>query len=177
MSGAANPPRKVKRLVLDAYQTPMIAELAPMIDGKPDFTKLKEIHLEELARRFRMQRIVFETASQVYEQMAPTCKGSREYLLAQLVRSVERYIESRRAVVEPPLFNEDDKRRRIVITLNMTKVVQHIWEAIRFENALTLEPVFDTERPIRSTGDMLPWYSGKAMRAHQTLTHKHVRLR
>jgi type III restriction enzyme len=153
---------KVKRLVLDAYQTPMIAELAPMIDGKPDFTKLKEIHLEELARRFRMQRIVFETASEVYEQMAPTWKGSREYLLAQLVRLVERYIESGRVVVDPPLFNEDDKRRRIVITLNMTKVVQHLWEAIRFENALTLEPVFDTERPIRSTGDMLPWYTGKA---------------
>jgi type III restriction enzyme len=153
---------KVKRLVLDAYQTPMIAELAPMIDGKPDFTKLKEIHLEELARRFRMQRIVFETASEVYDLMAPTWKGSREYLLAQLVRLVERYIETGRVTVDPPLFNEDDKRRRIVITLNMTKIVQHIWEAIRFENALTLEPVFDTERPIRSTGDMLPWYSGKA---------------
>ena len=153
---------KVKRLVLDAYQTPMVAELAPMIDGKPDFTKLKEIHLEELARRFRMQRIVFETASEVYEQMAPTWKGSREYLLVQLVRLVEGYIESGRVVVDPPLFNADDKRRRIVITLNMTKVVQHIWEAIRFENALTLEPVFDTERPIRSTGDMLPWYTGKA---------------
>ena len=153
---------KVKRLVLDAYQTPMIAELAPMIDGKPDFTKLKEIHLEELARRFRMQKIVFETASEVYDLMAPTWKGSREYLLAQLVRLVEHYIDSGRVVVDPPLFNEDDKRRRIVITLNMTKIVQHIWEAIRFENALTLEPVFDTERPIRSTGDMLPWYSGKA---------------
>ena len=152
---------KVKRLVLDAYQTPMIAELAPMIDGKPDFTKLKEIHLEELARRFRMQRIVFETASEVYDLMAPTWKGSREYLLAQLVRLVESYIESGRVVVDPPLFNEDDKRRRIVITLNITKVVQHIWEAIRFENALTLEPVFDTERPIRSTSDMLPWYTGK----------------
>jgi type III restriction enzyme len=153
---------KVKRLVLDAYQTPMIAELAPMIDGKPDFTKLKEIHLEELARRFRMQRIVFETASEVYDLMTPTWKGSREYLLAQLVRLVERYVDTGRVVVDPPLFNEDDKRRRIVITLNMTKVVQHIWEEIRFENALTLEPVFDTERPIRSTGDMLPWYSGKA---------------
>jgi len=35
---------KVNTLLLDAYQTPMIAELAPMIDGKPDFTKLKEIH-------------------------------------------------------------------------------------------------------------------------------------
>jgi type III restriction enzyme len=108
-----------------------------------------------------MQRIVFETASEVYDQMAPKWKGSREYLLAQLVRLVEQYIDSGRVIVDPPLFNEDDKRRRIVITLNMTKVVQHLWEAIRSENALTLEPVFDTERTIRSTGDMLPWYSGK----------------
>jgi len=154
-------PEKVTRLVLDAYKTPSIAELAPMIDGKPDFTKLKEIDLAGLAQRFRMQRIVFETASEVYDQMAPKWKGSREYLLAQLVRLVEQYIDSGRVIVDPPLFNEDDKRRRIVITLNMTKVVQHLWEAIRSENALTLEPVFDTERPIRSTGDMLPWYSGK----------------
>jgi len=65
-------------------------------------------------------------------------------------------------MVDPPLFNEDDKRRRIVITLNMTKIVQHLWEAIRLENALTLNPMFDIEGPIRSTGDMLPWYSGKA---------------
>jgi type III restriction enzyme len=155
-------PEKINRLVLDAYKTPNIAELAPMIDGKPDFTKLKEIDLAGLAQRFRMQRIVFETASEVYDQMAPKWKGSREYLLAQLVRLVEQCVDSGRVIVDPPLFNEDDKRRRIVITLNMTKVVQHLWEAIRFENALTLEPVFDTERPIRSTGDMLPWYSGKA---------------
>jgi type III restriction enzyme len=153
---------KLKRLVLDAYQTPMIAELAPMIDGKPDFTKIKEIHLEELGRRFRMQKIVFETASAVYDQMSPTWKGNREYLLARLVRLVERYIEDERVVVDPPLFNQDDLRRRIVLTLNMNTIVQHLWEAIRFENALTLEPVFDTERPIRSTGDMLPWYTGKA---------------
>ena len=153
---------KLRRLVLDAYQTPMIAELAPMIDGKPDFTKLKEIHLEELGRRFRMQKIVFETASAVYDQMSPTWKGNREYLLAQLVRVVERYIDDGRVVVDPPLFNADDLRRRIVLTLNMNTIVQHLWEAIRFENALTLEPVFDTERPIRSTTDMLPWYTGKA---------------
>src|SRR5260370_4696585 len=139
----------------------MIGELAPMIDGKPDFSKLKEIHLEELARRFRMQKIVVETASEVYDLMAPTWKGSREYLLAQLVRLVERYIESGRVVVDPPLFNEDDKPRRTVITLNMTRIVHHIWEAIRFENARTPHPVFDPHRPIRSTPDILPSYTGK----------------
>ena len=36
-------PEKITRLVLDAYKTPSIAELAPMIDGKPDFTKLLSI--------------------------------------------------------------------------------------------------------------------------------------
>jgi type III restriction enzyme len=92
-------PEKVNRLVLDAYKTPNIAELAPMIDGKPDFTKLKEIDLAGLAQRFRMQRIVFETASEVYDQMAPKWKGSREYLLAQLVRLVEQYIDSGRVAV------------------------------------------------------------------------------
>ena len=152
---------KLTRLVLDAYKTPRIAELAPMIDGKPDFTKLTEIQLDELERRFRMQRIVFEAASGVYDRMAPTWKGNREYLLAQLVRLVEKYIDSGRVVVDPPIFNTNDKLRRLFLTLNMTKIVEHLWGAIRFENALTLEPVFDTERPIRSTGDMLPWYSSK----------------
>jgi type III restriction enzyme len=117
-----------------------------------------------------MQKIIFATASDLYDQMRPTWKGSREYLLAQLIRLVERFIESGNIQVQPPLFNQDDLRRRIVITLNMSKVVQHMWEAIRFENSLALEPVFDTEKPIRSTGDMLPWYTGKpcehTMRSH-----------
>jgi type III restriction enzyme len=155
-------PSKAKTFILDAYETATLAELAPMLDGKPDLERLTKINLEELGRRFRMQKIIFSTASDLYDQMRPTWKGNREHLLAQLVRLVERFIESGKIQVHPPLFNDDDLRRRIVITLNMSKVVQHIWEAIRFENALSLVPVFDLERPIRSTGDMLPWYTGKA---------------
>lgn len=153
---------KVKPLVLDTLETATLAELAPMIDGKPDVARLTEISLEELGRKFRMQKIIFAVASDIYDQMKPSWKGNREYLLAQLIRLVERFVESDNIQIRPPLFNQDDLRRRIVITLNMSKIVQHIWEAIRFENALSLEPVFDTERPIRSTGDMMPWYTGKA---------------
>src|SRR5207249_615551 len=47
------------------------------------------------------------------------------------------------------------------LTLNMSRVVQHLWEVIRNENTDRLEPVFDTDRPIRSTGDMPVWYSGR----------------
>lgn len=151
-----------KPLVLDAYQTSTLAELAPVIEGKPDVARLAEIRLQELGRTFRMQRVIFATAGAIYDDMQPNWKGSREYLLAQLIRIVEQFIGSDRIQIIPALFDTEDLRRRIVITLNMSKVVQHIWEAIRFENQLSLSPVFDTERPIRSTGDMLPWYTGRA---------------
>ncbi len=54
-----------------------LAELAPIIEGKPDVTRLTEIDLEDLGRQFRMQKIIFETARDVYDQMQPTWKGSR----------------------------------------------------------------------------------------------------
>lgn len=152
---------KLKPLALDAIETTTLAELAPMIDGKPHERERAEITLKELAQKFRMQKIIFETARDVYDQMKPTWKGNRESLLAQVINLVEQYITSGRITISPPLFNNDDVRRRIVLTLNMNKVVQHIWEAIRWDNALTLSPIFDSERPIRATGDMLPWFTGK----------------
>ncbi|PIQ97870.1 MAG: type III restriction endonuclease subunit R, partial [Nitrospinae bacterium CG11_big_fil_rev_8_21_14_0_20_56_8] len=152
---------KVKPLELNASQTAQVAELAPILEGKPDVTKVSEIDLERLAQEFRTQRIIFETARDVYDQMQKDWKGSREFLLAQLVRLVEQFIQSGKITIIPGLFNQDDLKRRLIITLNMTKVVQHIWEAIRFENTEKLEPVFDRDHPIRSTGDMGTWYTGK----------------
>ena len=151
-----------KPLLLDAYETPTLAELAPIIEGKPDVTRISEISLRELGERFRTQKIVFSAASDIYEQMKSTWKGSREYLLAQVIRLVERYVESDKIRIDPPLFNQDSLRRRIIITLHMSSVAEHLKQAIHFENTEALVPVFDTERPIRTTGDMLPWYTGKA---------------
>jgi type III restriction enzyme len=152
---------KVKPLLLDATETALRAEMARMIEGKPELTSLTEIDLMKLAREFRLQKIVFEAARDVYDQMKPTWKASREFLLAQVVGIVERFLSSDRIQISPPLFAQDDLRRRIVITLNMTKLVQYIWEAIRFENTEALAAVFDEEHPLRSTGDVRPWFSGK----------------
>ena len=152
---------RVRLLELDAARTAQLAELAPTIDGKPDITKIDSIDLHELAREFRTQRIVFETARDVYDQMRANWPGDRTFLLAQLVRLVEQFIRSDRIAITPSLFHADDLKRRLVITLNMTKVVQHIWEAIRHENTDRLEPVFDRDQPIRATGDMRTWYTGK----------------
>jgi len=161
---------RVEPLYLDAAQTAQLAELAPTIDGKPDITKIDSISLEDLAREFRTQKIVFETARDVYDQMRENWSGDRMFLLAQLVRLVEQFMRSGRIRVTPDLFGTDDLKQRLVITLNMTKVVQHIWEAIRHENAAKIEPVFDRDQPIRATGDMRTWFTGKpcapAARSH-----------
>ena len=152
---------QVQPLHLNAGQTVQIAELAPTVDGKPDLTKIAAIELERLAREFRTQRIIFETARDVYDQMQKSWQGGKEFLLAQLVRLIEQFIRSDHIRLTPALFSQDDLKKRLLISLNMTKVVQHIWEAIRFENTERLEPVFDRDRPIRSTGDMVQWYTGR----------------
>jgi type III restriction enzyme len=153
--------QNVRLLELDASKTPMVAELAPILEGKPDVRRIDRIELERLAREFRMQRIIFEGARDVFDQMKHEWRGSREILLAQLVQLVEQFIRSDRIQISPPLFYQDELRRRLIITLNMTRVVQHIWEAIRQENTESLAPVFDRDHPIRATGDMRTWYTSK----------------
>ncbi len=161
---------KVPVLEIKALDTATLAQLAPVIEGKPDVKRIAEIDLTELGRKFRMQKIIFETARDIYDQMKPAWKGNREFLLAQLIGLVEKVMRSDRIRIVPALFSQDELRRRILLTLNMTKIVQHIWEAIRQENTDQLVPVFDNQFPIRGTGDMRTWYTGRpcewAKRSH-----------
>ncbi|HVA47276.1 MAG TPA: DEAD/DEAH box helicase family protein [Pirellulales bacterium] len=161
----------VEPLVLDAFHLTMLAELAPVIEGKPDVTRLAQIELESLARRFRAQKIAFEAARDVFDLARPSWRGNREFLLGQLVGLVERFIQSDRLQIVPDSFAQDELRRRLVIALNMTKLVQHLWNAVREKNTERLVPVFDDDHPRRSTADMQPWYTGKP---HELTRRSHV---
>jgi type III restriction enzyme len=152
---------QVKPLLLDAYDTAMLAELAPIIAGKPDITRISHIDLETLGQKYRLQKVIFTAAIDIYDQMKPNWPANKELLLAQLIRLVEGFLYSGKIQIIPPLFNQADLKRRILLMLNMNKVVQHIWEAIRFENTEAIAPVFDSDNPVRSTGDMRTWYTGR----------------
>jgi len=152
---------QVKPLILDAHDTAMLAELAPIIAGKPDVTKISQIDLENLGEKYRWQKVIFTAAIDVYDQMKPAWPGNKEFLLAQLIRLVEDFVSSGKIQIIPPFFNQADLKRRILLMLNMNKVVQHIWQEIRFENTEAITPVFNTDNPIRSTGDMRTWWTGK----------------
>lgn len=163
----------VAPLQLNATDKIENAELAAVVAGKPNLAVMTEIDLRKLAERFRFQRIIFEVARGIFEQMQPGWQGLKENLLAQVVRLVEEFIRSPKLRIAPPLFYQDELKRRVMLTLNMQRIVQHVFDEIRSANTVRLEPVFESNRPIRSTADMLPWYTGKpvvaANRSHLSL--------
>ncbi|KXK02962.1 MAG: Type III restriction enzyme, res subunit [Chlorobi bacterium OLB4] len=153
---------KVKSLELDPYDSITEAELAAIIAGKPNPAALSEIDLKEIAEKFRLQSIIFRIASTIYNsEKKPDWKGSKETFLIQLISIIEKFIYSNKIVIKNPLFNQDESRKRILIMLNMNKVVQHIWNEIRAVNTEALTPVFDKENPIRSSGDIRTWWTSK----------------
>jgi type III restriction enzyme len=106
---------KVKTLELNAYDTTTLAELAPIVDGKPDVTKITTIDLEELGSKFRLQKVIFETARDVYDQMKPSWKADKSYLLIQIIGLVEKFINSDKIGFKPLIFHQDELKRRILL--------------------------------------------------------------
>lgn len=165
----------VKSLVLDPYQSITEASLAPIIAGKPNPAALTDIDLEEISERLRLQTIVFKVASQIFNaDQRPDWKGSPEIFLMQLIGLVEKFLNSGKITIKDPLFNQDERRRRILIMLNMNKVIQHFWNELRSENATALTPVFDKEHPIRSTSEVRTWYTSRPNEAFEKNHISHV---
>ena len=150
----------VEPLTLDAAETPSSADLAPILASKPDERQLKKIDLETLARETRMQSIIFDAARHVYFQMEKNWTGGDVALIGQLVRLTEDFIRSSKIGIVPSI-KRDAASHRLVLKLNMAKIVRHFWSAIRHQNLDALSPIYDTDRPILRTGDMPTWYTGR----------------
>ena len=71
-----------------------------------------------------------------------TPQDHQAHLTAWKVRQAERFLQSDRLQIVPEVFATDERRRRVLLALNMTRLVQHLWQALRFENARALRPVF-----------------------------------
>jgi type III restriction enzyme len=165
----------IKPLVLDASETRLRADLAAVIDGKTDLTKCTEIDLEKLDKNLRMQRLIFDAASQVYDVMKASWQqaGTKFALFGQVISLVEKFLKSDKIDINPPLFNTTDLRRKIILNLNMNKIVQHLWSYIKVNQTEKIVPVFDANKAILSTGDMNIWYTSKpcAITQHSHISH------
>lgn len=170
--------KKVRELELNPEDTPLKAELAQMLEGKPYVTKsmkiidLSDKDVEKLLTTLRKQKLIFEISSDIYDQMHKTWGGSKEYLIGELVKIVEEFVDSDKLVIKSKAYQED-LRKRLLILLNLNKIGQHIRSAINLEDTDKLVPIFDKEIPIKSTSKMPAWYTSKpcALSNHSHISH------
>lgn len=168
--------KAVPTLVLDANDTRLSAELAPMIDGKANLAQCTEIDLEKLDKELRMQRVVFEAAARVYDMMQSSWQeqSTKFALLGQVIRLTEAYLSEGAITIEPMLFNTSPLRRRILYMLQMNRIVQHLWDYIKLEQSESIVPVYDSARRVRSTADMLTWFTTKPCEVTKKSQISHV---
>jgi type III restriction enzyme len=153
---------KVPSIELDPANSPISAEMAAALGGQTDLGKVTEIDLLRFENQFRLQRLLFLGARKAFEQFGKgRFKSNPEFLFLQLVKLVEAFWKTNKVHI-PDLFHQDDLRRRVLFALNIDKTVQHLFQHLREQNLSDLEPIFNTDRPIASTGDMLTWFTTKA---------------
>lgn len=154
---------KIPTLTLEADSTSVRADLAPAVDGEAVLSSCTEFDLERLAARVRLQQIIFETAGSVYDIMRAAWQavGTKHALLGQVIKLAEEYLRSGDIVIKPKLFETSPMRRMIVYSLNMRRIIQHIWDYIKSEETEHLVPVCDKYRRVCSTDDMATWYTAR----------------
>lgn len=162
-------------LTLDASDTRLSAELSPVLDGYTDLQQVTEIDLEKIDRESRLQTTIFKTAARVYDMMKAGWQdeNTKFSMLGQIIHLVEVFLKSDRIRIEPQLFYTDEIRKRILLSLNMQKIVTHIWQYINKEQTESVAPVYASRR-IRSTADMPTWYTSKPYWATKKSQISHV---
>lgn len=152
---------KLDKLTLSPDDAPTIVEVAPVIDGKPRFDQIKEIDLRRLADENRLQRSKLHAAARLQEQFGKNWEGDAGSHIGQLMELIDRFIESDKLEMKIPLFAGTEELRKIVIALNLQKIINHIGHFIRSSSEeaprLSLDPV----RPVRSTATAMTWYTSK----------------
>ena len=149
------------QLTIDAIDIRTLVDMAPMIENKPDITKLTTIQLKELAERNRTQRTVFQTAKRLYDQMKGDWGGDEIHLISQLILIMEQFMAKGKIRIKPPEWDRDDFKRRIAMTLSISQIIVHIYQQIRLTSTERLEPQFNQDRPLIWTGEMRTWYTSK----------------
>lgn len=151
---------QVEPLTINPAESPISAEIAPALGGATDWDRVHVIDLEQLPEEFRLQRLVFKAARKAFDELGGRFQGNREFLVFQLIRLVEQFLESSSLVI-PSLFHQDPLRKRILLSLNLDRIVQHLLHFVGDQNQERIEPVFDEEFPIGSTRNMRTWYTTK----------------
>lgn len=152
-------PKQIDKLVLSAENTPTLVEVAPVIEGRPDFSKLSSVSLDKLAEQYRFESELMRAVAQLVERNKENWDGDNGSKFTQIYTIIEDFINSDQLEIKGP--KDDEKFKRIIITLNMQKLVEHIQQFIQQTSSEDPVAILDQVRPTRSTKTSSVWYTSK----------------
>ncbi len=161
-------------LTLSAENTPTVVEVAPTIDGKPDFSKVTQLDLEQLAGENRMQKSKLQASVQLQNKLGSNWEGDAGSHISQLMTLLDQFIESDKLDVRVPKTQEGELFRRVLIATNLQRIVEHIGQFIKASSKDEPVAVFDSVRPIRSTASAPIWYTAKPTQPVQRSQLSHI---
>lgn len=150
----------IPKLKIDPAEIRITADLAPALGSAADLSKAVSIDLEKIPEAFRLQRLLFLAARKAFLNMEAGLQGSKEVMIQQIVKLVEKFYASDRIEI-PNDYHSDPLRKRILLALSIDSIVSHVVAHIKEQNFERLEPVFDLEVPFGSTDYMRTWYTTK----------------
>lgn len=157
----------IKPIEIDPANTITEVDLGAVIENNLTPAALTEVDIKRIAEKYRMQSVIFHVATRVFGSEKHNWSGDQYEFLSQLLKLTEDFIQSDKIKIMSDLFSTDPVRRKILITLNIPRIIQHFLVAVKSQNAKTLSPVFDKEKPIRSTSDVPTWYTSKPNAWHE----------
>lgn len=165
---------KLNKLTLSPDDSPTIVEVAPVIEGKPKFDQITEINLKRLADEHRLQRAKLQAAARLQEQFGSNWEGDPGSHIGQLMVIIDEFLESDKIEFKIPRFEGTNDLKKIVIALNLQKIINHISNFIRSSSKDAPVAILDAVRPVRSTATAPIWYTSKPTQPIQKSQISHI---
>ena len=152
---------ELKKLEISSEDAPTTVEVAPTVDNKPNFDMLSEIKPDELIGEDRLQTAKLKAAVRLHEQFGKNWPGGTGNHIGQIVRIIDKFLESDKLSLKIPNSADPEKLKRIMIALNFQKITSYIGSFIRSSSKEEPVAIFDPVRPKRSTATAMTWYTSK----------------
>lgn len=155
----------IPELVMNAEKVIVSAEMSPVLNGKTNAAMVSDIDLDKFYAHVRMQTVIFRTALNVYDEMKANTVWRDDsnilYLVGEIVRLTEEYLDGGNIRIAPELFVTDIRRKKLLFCLNMDAIIKHMWHGIICDNITESVPIIPPEKRECSTGDMIRWWTSR----------------
>lgn len=137
-----------------------IAELAPKINGEPDYSKIKKIDLYNLVKEKRMNTLCANLTLDICNQIHNRCKINKDEAYRQIFLIVENFLNSEQFQTVPRSFLNDENGKKAVIMIARNTIAGKISSVITHQNSNEIVPIYKKPK-YKTTKEAVQWPTGK----------------